>query len=296
VDLLSKLLTFEPAQRLTATQALEHPFFSAYHDLDDEPESPEKFDRWREVERLETLEQFRGSLLKEVLEFREEVRSIGAEAAASMANGDSITPEARDPSPPTLPSDPTPLPTPAPEHPELSHEENGNVTSVPFPGSPDERPDDIAGQIPTSSMLSKFTDPYQTYARRTSLYSERRDSILNAAAAALANARLGHGEQPSSQSRLGEGAMNDGMQASYIVPARSRVTSVDEAALMGHGYGHPQLLRQLSTMSTNNPQGITRDGPLALGGNDLERSAAADALPSTAPSEWSKKDKTAMSS
>ncbi|KAF8329521.1 kinase-like domain-containing protein, partial [Cantharellus anzutake] len=76
VDLLSKLLTFDPSQRLTVNQALEHPFLAAYHDLDDEPENPEKFGKWREIERVETIDQFRAEIWKEVQEFRREVRSI----------------------------------------------------------------------------------------------------------------------------------------------------------------------------------------------------------------------------
>lgn len=39
LDLLSKLLTFNPAQRLTVEQALQHPYMAAYHDPADEPEA-----------------------------------------------------------------------------------------------------------------------------------------------------------------------------------------------------------------------------------------------------------------
>ena len=297
MDLLNKLLTFDPAHRLTVTQALEHPFLSAYHDLEDEPESPEKFDKWRDVERLETIEQFRGALLKEVLEFREEVRNIGAEAAASVTNGDSTAPEASSALSPPAP-EATSLPAtasekfPSTEWPQSSHEGKADYAPVPFPKSPNEPPDDVAGQIPTPSALSKFADPYRTYARRTSLYSERRDSILNATAAALANARLADDEQTSTQFHVGDDAQ-DGMQASYIVPARSRVTSVDEAAL---GHGRPQVLRQLSTVSTNTAYDVSGDGYLAPGMKCIERSAAADAPPSTIPSEWSRKGKATISS
>ncbi|GMF63680.1 unnamed protein product [[Candida] boidinii] len=37
VDLLEKLLTFNPKKRLTVEQALEHPYVSFYHEPNDEP-------------------------------------------------------------------------------------------------------------------------------------------------------------------------------------------------------------------------------------------------------------------
>lgn len=36
IDLLNKLLEFDPAKRITVEQALEHPYLNAYHDADDE--------------------------------------------------------------------------------------------------------------------------------------------------------------------------------------------------------------------------------------------------------------------
>jgi len=36
IDLLSKMLTFDPTQRITAAEALEHPFLQDFHDIDDE--------------------------------------------------------------------------------------------------------------------------------------------------------------------------------------------------------------------------------------------------------------------
>jgi mitogen-activated protein kinase 7 len=58
LDLLEKLLDFDPARRLTVEQALEHPYLATYHDPEDEPthspfdfafESANKIDELRKL-------------------------------------------------------------------------------------------------------------------------------------------------------------------------------------------------------------------------------------------------------
>ena len=45
LDLLSRMLKFDPAERITVDEALKHPYLSALHDPEDEPSSvPEMFD------------------------------------------------------------------------------------------------------------------------------------------------------------------------------------------------------------------------------------------------------------
>ena len=36
-EVLGKMLSLDPAERLSCKQCLEHPYFAAYHDPDDEP-------------------------------------------------------------------------------------------------------------------------------------------------------------------------------------------------------------------------------------------------------------------
>ncbi|CDZ97124.1 cog complex component [Phaffia rhodozyma] len=76
VDMLSKLLVFDPARRMHVTEALSHPYLSAYHDESDEPSCPAVFDKWAEVEALEEIADFRTSIEREVMEFRAEVRAV----------------------------------------------------------------------------------------------------------------------------------------------------------------------------------------------------------------------------
>lgn len=44
IDLLEKMLVFDPRKRITATESLAHEYVNPYHDPTDEPEAAEKFD------------------------------------------------------------------------------------------------------------------------------------------------------------------------------------------------------------------------------------------------------------
>uniref|UniRef100_A0A8C7MMF5 mitogen-activated protein kinase n=1 Tax=Oncorhynchus kisutch TaxID=8019 RepID=A0A8C7MMF5_ONCKI len=55
VDLLEKMLVLDTDKRITASEALAHPYFSQYHDPDDEPES-EPYDQSFESRELEIEE------------------------------------------------------------------------------------------------------------------------------------------------------------------------------------------------------------------------------------------------
>jgi p38 MAP kinase len=44
IDLLKRLLVFDPYGRATASDALTFPYLTPYHDPTDEPEAQEKFD------------------------------------------------------------------------------------------------------------------------------------------------------------------------------------------------------------------------------------------------------------
>ncbi|KAF8631885.1 hypothetical protein AX15_002150 [Amanita polypyramis BW_CC] len=76
IDLLGKMLTFDPDERISVPEALKHPWLSSYHDESDEPDCPQLFDRWREIEQLETLDDFRKALWNEIENYRREVRGL----------------------------------------------------------------------------------------------------------------------------------------------------------------------------------------------------------------------------
>lgn len=52
VDLLEKMLVLDTDQRITAAEALAHPYFAQYHDPDDEPEA-EPYDQSFESRELQ---------------------------------------------------------------------------------------------------------------------------------------------------------------------------------------------------------------------------------------------------
>jgi mitogen-activated protein kinase 7 len=88
LDLLGQLLAFDPTKRIDVVTALDHPYVAAYHDLDDEPEC-EVFDKWEEVEKLQTLDELREALTNEITEYRAEVRGLAQmELEEGIANGE----------------------------------------------------------------------------------------------------------------------------------------------------------------------------------------------------------------
>lgn len=72
LDLLEKMLAFDPADRITVQEALEHPYLRIWHDPADEPECPKEFDfSFEEVDDSDALRQM---ILDEVISFRAMVR------------------------------------------------------------------------------------------------------------------------------------------------------------------------------------------------------------------------------
>lgn len=58
VDLLKRMLVLDCDGRISASEALSHPYFSQYHDPDDEPEAP-LYDQTLES-KDRTLEEWKG--------------------------------------------------------------------------------------------------------------------------------------------------------------------------------------------------------------------------------------------
>lgn len=73
LDLLDKLLAFDPSQRISVEEALEHRYLAIWHDASDEPACPTTFDFSFEV--VDEVPEMRGMILDEVRRFRQSVRA-----------------------------------------------------------------------------------------------------------------------------------------------------------------------------------------------------------------------------
>ncbi|XP_044773587.1 mitogen-activated protein kinase 13 isoform X2 [Neomonachus schauinslandi] len=68
IDLLEKILELDVDKRLTASQALAHPFFEPFRDPEEETEAPQPFDDSLEHEKL-TVDEWKQHLYKEIVNF-----------------------------------------------------------------------------------------------------------------------------------------------------------------------------------------------------------------------------------
>jgi len=235
------MLSFDPSNRINVTQALAHPWLAAYHDVNDEPTCPQKFDRWREIEALETVEEFRAALWNEINDFRREVRAVGLEADEQPAPLPSEIPMRSA----SVPSDVQLSPPQIEDSIQVVAQSRRQSTSnSPAHGrrdSMDERP------------RGRARDPVVSYARRTSVISARdRDSIIFAEPEGLpititrtsSFAGEDAGLPPTGPGVNAFPFPSTGPPEGYVVPARQRTTSTAGAPGAGS-----RLLRTLSTVS-----------------------------------------------
>lgn len=72
LDLLDRMLAFDPSSRISVEEALEHRYLAIWHDASDEPMCPTPFDFHFEV--VEDIQEMKRMILNEVYRFRQSVR------------------------------------------------------------------------------------------------------------------------------------------------------------------------------------------------------------------------------
>jgi mitogen-activated protein kinase 7 len=85
LDLLNRMLAFDPSTRISVETALEHPYLHIWHDASDEPDCPATFNFDFEV--ADDVSEMRKMILEEVFRFRQLVRTAPGSAGAAGAAG-----------------------------------------------------------------------------------------------------------------------------------------------------------------------------------------------------------------
>ncbi|KAF9072275.1 kinase-like domain-containing protein [Rhodocollybia butyracea] len=244
LDLLKQMLSFDPDERITVPEALEHPWLASYHDVTDEPECTQPFDAWRYIETLETMDDFREALWKEIQEYRREVRGVndlsgmpirtvsgsrGPDAEMQTrsifeppTNEDVIVEDVvSDPHLNALTEEPVEMEMEAPK------QENNLV------------PPSSSSHPTRRSAPATPTDPVVTYARRSSIMQPpRQGSTFNFPSSQHV---ASHSESSMASSSVTFPSRGEG----YVLPARSRTGSMAG----GEVSVSRRLLRTLSTVS-----------------------------------------------
>lgn len=74
IDLLNHLLCFNPKKRLTAEQALEHPYLSQFHNIAEEPSCPNSIQITIPDEEKKSISEYRNTIYKDIVKKKKALR------------------------------------------------------------------------------------------------------------------------------------------------------------------------------------------------------------------------------
>lgn len=89
IDMLERMLVFDPRKRITVEEALAHPYLAPYHDPSDEPVADTVFD-WSFTEADLTLDEWKERIYNEVLDFHQNNVPQQPEISDSIENNDTV--------------------------------------------------------------------------------------------------------------------------------------------------------------------------------------------------------------
>lgn len=278
--------------------ALAHPWLSSYHDVNDEPECPELFEKWRQIEQLETLDQFREALWREIEEYRKEVRGIGIEVdymGRVIRSGSSAEDSRRR----SVERREARVVPDSPEIPSATAELTAEPETVADAGLSDanEQPHGVSRIVSPTMSEGQVrpltpTDPVVQYARRSSIMGISRQNSTTSSPMVPRHQPLPSYTEGSVHAEPGSSSgvvfPTYGRTESYILPARSRTAS------MVGGEASRKLLRTLSTVSIHESieglpgglESVSELGKYIMG----KQTAGADAPPSEMPKEFGFED------
>ena len=258
------MIAFDPSSRITVPDALSHPWLAAYHDESDEPDCPAKFEKWSDIEKLETLDEFRDALWREIEDYRMEVREIKPAGTPFPSVGANDHAELS--------------PVQSMRSPTRERDNKYLDAALPLASSPPDGADTLAPPTVTGSEAfhaSETADPVITYARRSSILPPGRQST----------SPLGPTGQHLPAAVVPTGSQGiDFPSETYVVPARSRAASTTGGDVTGR-----KLLRTLSTVSIHESVEGLPGGLAGVGAMGRYITSEADAPPSEMPLEFAGK-------
>ena len=276
------MLCFDPSERITVPDALEHSWLSAYHDPLDEPDCPEKFEKWREIEELSTMEEFREAIWNEIENYRREVREIPALVSTLPSSlVSSSIPGLFDFLPYLSGTDVVgDEPSNKPSTETITAQ---NIEVEKAKEAEDVLPDIIPSVSPDHHRrsITAPTDPLVTYARRSSiLQPSRQGSTYNSPMASTHVPPFVDGA--ANADKLTQGSVAFPTQG-FVIPARSRTGSTVGGEITR------RILRTLSTVSIHeNAERLVGGlaGIAPIGKYITEMNTEADAPPSEVPKDF----------
>ncbi|KAJ7623310.1 kinase-like protein [Roridomyces roridus] len=275
IELLTHMVTFDPDQRYTVAVALEHPWLSGYHEPEEEPDCPDVYEKWKAIEELETLDDFRAALWNEIQDYRKEIRG-------GVDDDDEFFPT-EEPEEILDASVPDATVVVEEEKAEPLADTTSTEQSSSLKTDSVDNAEALAPHAPSDKQFPTPTDPVATYARRSSIMQPTRQGSIYGSPRPASQHLQSFTESP----RTAEPAAISGgivfpTQQGYVMPARSRTGS-----MAGRGEVTRKLLRTLSTVSIHESAegragGLAEIAPIGRYIVESNRSEA-DAPPSEMP-------------